>query len=546
MTLMAKQAIREGLSPFRVHLADFLFTRFFPKSEDGDLFWFLIHLAEQAGNGHLRTDLGRIGEEAPLWITGDESLAARLRERREALVETGLEQGLIGRLNADAAAADSLPLPRPPLVLTADGSYLYFLRRRREEDSFLAMLSERTGTVSVTAGELSGGPAKVLAASIRSGKKLLLLSGGPGTGKTTTVARLLELLGPSLRVSLAAPTGRAASRMAENIPGHIGRTLHGLLGIIPGQQEWGAKYNSRNPLEADLVVVDEASMVDLPLMNALLRSLAPEAVLLLVGDPDQLPSVEAGALLGDLLAGVREAANAERVGPLSGSVVHLSKVYRSDTAVLNAAAAVRDGDMERFSAAVDGDSVSLKPLERIDGMAAVLADTYRRHTGARDVFTALTPLRRGLWGVPAMNERISRLVGGKSAPFAGMPIVVTRNDAARNLWNGDKAVLRDADGRLLAVFHDSDGERALPLAVLPGWEPAWIQTIHRSQGSEFDSIAVILPAGADRLLSREILYTALTRARHKVDIYAAEGALTTAMRNRVIRHSRIRRWAAGN
>ncbi len=534
MTSILKKALKLNLSPFRIHLAYSLYTRFFPDIDNENLFWLLFHIAEQAGNGHLRTDMGRIAEEAPQWATDMEDLPLRLQESAEALVEICESNRLIGRLKTDDDAADSLPIPRPPLVLTPDGSYLYFLRRRREEDLFLAMLRKRVFTGSDSMPETKSSPAESIVSLVQSGRKIILLTGGPGTGKTTTIEKVLELLGPSYSTILTAPTGRAASQMAENIPGHIGRTLHSLLGIYPGNK---TNNDQKNPLETDLIVVDEASMVDLPLMNTLLSRMAPETVLLLSGDPDQLPSVEAGALLADLIAGTQKIGD-----PLWGSVLQLTTVYRSNTAVLRAAAAIREGRMDALLSSIDGSSVNLLPLEGREKMAEIIASEYRQTTHE---FAALTPQRRGPWGVPEMNERISRILGGTDYPFNGMPIVITRNDATRNLWNGERGILHNEGYRLYAVFQSSDGEQNLPLSLLPGWEPAWMQTIHKSQGSEYDSVSIILPPGTERLLSREILYTALTRARNRVNIFADENTLARALKKRVIRHSRIRRWAAG-
>ncbi len=543
MTSLFRQAMEFGLSSFRVNLAYSLYTRYCPHHDDDDLFWLLVHVAEQAGNGHIRTSLTRITEEAAQWAGADEHLPVRLQERASGLVQSAMEKGLIAQLSEENARADSITPPRPPLLLTSDAGHIYFLRRRREEDAFLDMLGERSQTLSTIAPMEDKHPAETLCAQIKAGKRLFLLTGGPGTGKTATIAQVLNQLPTSLRVVLTAPTGRAAARMSESIPQYSGQTLHGLLGIAPNRPP---KYNRNHPLTADLVIVDEASMVDLPLMNSLLHALAPHTALLLVGDPDQLPSVEAGALLGDLLHGARQAARSAKEGPLSKSVIQLTKVYRSNTAILEFAAAVRDGDMSRLNNAIDDDSViSIKPLRTVDAMASILTEEYRRKRGNMDAFIALTPLRRGQWGTGSLNEKISYNLGRTTAAFPGMPIVFTRNDATRQLWNGDRALVERFGDRLRAVLRLPDGDRVLPLAVLPDWEAAWVQTIHKSQGSEFDAVTVILPKQADRLLSREILYTALTRARHRVCIYSDEETLRAALQRRVIRHSRIRHWAAG-
>jgi len=244
--------------------------------------------------------------------------------------------------------------------------------------------------------------------------------------------------------------------------------------------------------------------------------------------------------------------------------VKLTKVYRSDTAILEAASAVRKGDFETLKdilANAEG-AVCLYSPGSPDTMARIIAREAREAfesaekplTEADDISklfdgfssrAVLSPLRQGPWGVPAMNERISWLLGSTASPFPGMPVMITRNDPTRNLWNGDRGVLILLDGRLRAAFPEADRVRSFPLAALPGWEPAWLQTIHKSQGSEFDSVTILLPEGAERLLSREILYTAFTRARHSVNLYAESETVEAALERRVVRHSRIREWAAG-
>ena len=582
LTDFRRRALGMGVTPFRVYLVESLLGRgcrvdsHFNFDFDFDsplrelLPWFLLHIAVQAGAGHICSRLKTLKDEMSDWYSdqSDSALPERIADELDALLDMGLQSGLIGRLSADDAPADSLRVPRPPLALTADSRRLYLLRRRREEDRFLASLARRIAHSPPSApsppsallppGAAGQAPAEsqstaeALWSMLTSGRTLILLSGGPGTGKTTAAAALIERINsaredaglPPARTILSAPTGRAAARMAQRITHGRGQTLHRLLEIIPGREPARGR---ENPVPADLVVVDECSMVDLPMMNRLLDAVPEHVPLLLVGDPNQLPSVEAGALLGDLLSGVRDAADSGNQSRLSRNVVHLTKVYRSQAAVLQIAAAVLEGRTDQLARAfetAEGAIHSIEGSRTLDHIIALIAEKYRRARAADKSFIALTPLRRGLWGVPAMNQRISRIIGGTAAPFPGMPIVITRSDPSRNLWNGDHGSFEKRDGSLKAVFRESGRERTLSPALLPPWEPGWIQTIHKSQGSEFDTVAVILPKGARRLLSREILYTAVTRARERIDLYTAPDVLEAALERRALRNSRIRRWAA--
>lgn len=477
-------------------------------------------------------------------------------------------------------------------------------------------------------------------------RSLLLVTGGPGTGKTTTIARLLALLvvqahidgAPPPRIVLAAPTGRAAERMAESLraavaalralppggpaaglvhdasgPGvaHDGfdpalldalpttaSTLHRLLGTIPDSPRF--RHDSDNPLPYDVVVIDEASMVDLPLMCKLVEAVPDGARLILLGDPDQLPSVEAG----DVLAGIVTAAGAgdglpagaaERLAPLLGEAagvpvasgglaghrVHLQRGYRQAGAFELAplAAAVRDGDADGALALLRGGGLAgvafhedlLDPLDPREATREMLLAHWRALAATDDPADALalagrlrllTALRDGPQGARGLNERIEEALAGRqrgSGYFHGRLLMISQNSYRHRLFNGDIGIcLRDGNGALVAWFVESaaddaggnpggaddrrDGTarprvRAFHPAALPAHESAFAMTVHKAQGSEFDSVWLQLPRQDGRGLSRELVYTALTRARRELHLCASEAVLRGALARHAVRVS---------
>jgi exodeoxyribonuclease V alpha subunit len=394
--------------------------------------------------------------------------------------------------------------------------------------------------------------------------RLLLLTGGPGTGKTTTVTRALVLAveaalragQPPPRIALAAPTGKAAARLAESLRENIAMlrasgavsdavaaclptqasTLHRLLGWRPGGN--GFAHGVDHPLRADWVVVDEASMVDLPLMAKLLAAVPPDAGLLLVGDPDQLPSVETG----DVLAALCDDAS---VLPR----VHLRRVHRQDAGLGVGALAqgIRDGHTEAvLSSLQSGAAAGVQWLAGTDrglpaaALAAALpayralqqADSPADALGRAKDFRLLTALRDGASGSVELNARMAdalRPVGERDQRlFPGALLMITSNSPRHGLFNGDIGVAwPDEQGQLRVWFDagDSDGPRAWLPAALPAHEFAFALTVHKSQGSEFGEVFLALPERGARVLSRELLYTGLTRCRRGVTLWASEAAL---------------------
>ena len=590
--------------------------------------------------GHLRTldhalaqSLRRLDSDTPDAVLAAAALASLAVAKGHAGVRLGAADGLveaeIAWPDADAwtrqlAAsrwvdtpddATAVADPHAPLVL--EGGLLY-LRRYREYERALALGLQRIATQPVPEAGIE--PLALLfarlfpqathddrqarAAALALRHALLLVTGGPGTGKTTTTARLLVLLvaqalhagRASPRIALAAPTGRAAERMAESVRQAVqalaamgvdadllaalptsGTTLHRLLGTIPDSPRF--RHDGDNPLPFDVVVVDEASMIDLPLMAKLVDAVASGTRLVLLGDPDQLPSVEAGDVLAAILGAAGEGDAMERgdadvLRPLLGDAdktsvlvqeggearfpgirVHLQRGWRQSEALDLAplAAAVREGDADAALAQLRAGTLSnvhfheglADPLEpqrdallahfRALGHAATPADALAQSTRLR----LLTAVREGPQGARTLNARIERLLaeGGGSgrAPqghFQGQLLIVTENSYRHRLFNGDIGVcLRDAAGTLVAWFpgDDADHPRAFHPAALPAHESAFAMTVHKAQGSEFDTVWLLLPARGNRVLSRELVYTGITRARRALHVAGSEAVIREAL-----------------
>ena len=522
--------------------------------------------------------------------------------------------------------------PSAPLVL--EGGLLY-LRRYREYERRLALGLRRIAAAPLPAFDvaaLAGTFAALFpaardddrqarAAALALRRALLLVTGGPGTGKTTTIAKLLVLRlaqaaasgQPAPRIALAAPTGRAAERMAESLrraaasmaaAGIAGEwlaalptgasTLHRLLGSLPDTPRF--RHDADNPLAQDIVVVDEASMVDLPLMAKLVDAVADGTQLILLGDADQLPSVEAGDVLaailaaagpGDALAADDATALAPLIGTASvlpeaagigGHRVNLVQGWRQqagfDLAPL--AEAVRSGDADTALALLHGGTLAgvqfhedvLDPFAR--QREALLAH-WRALAEADDPADALrragtlrllTAVREGPQGARGLNARIEALLAdtargrrGATPYFPGRLLLVTENSYRHGLFNGDVGIcLPDADGMPVAWFPGGKGEagdgvapavRGFHPGTLPAHESAFAMTVHKAQGSEFDTVWLQLPARDARVLSRELLYTGLTRAKACVHLAASETVLRAALARHAQRTSGLA-WRLGS
>lgn len=445
-----------------------------------------------------------------------------------------------------------------------------------------------------------------IAAAVAITRQISVISGGPGTGKTTTVAKLLASLlalsAGSLRIRLAAPTGKAAARLTESLGAALQKldisaeeklhfpaeatTLHRLLGAVPGSQRM--RYHRGNPLHLDVLVVDEASMVDLTMMANLITALPPTARVIFLGDRDQLASVEAGAVLGDIcrcaetgysparaaelaqLTGCHIVGNDDALAPsVRDSICLLRKSYRFDASsgIGQLAAAVNAGnlrqseqafaaglsDIARFplasaedyqhllDACVAGYEPYLRALSRGASPSEVL-DAFSH-------FQLLCALREGPFGVMGLNERIEvalqrkgliyRQPAARGKWYAGRPVMIARNDSTLGLFNGDIGIaINDAEGELKVWFPLPDGTiKAVQPSRLPPHDTAFAMTVHKSQGSEFAHTLLVLPNQFTPVLTRELVYTAITRAKSQLTLFTDHAVMSCAIRTRTLRRS---------
>jgi exodeoxyribonuclease V alpha subunit len=465
-------------------------------------------------------------------------------------------------------AVKASPLTGTPPVLRIEGDLLYLDRYWLEEqqvcDDVLAMVAARPKQTSPDMDRLfpPGFEEQRAAAEVALSQGLTVLTGGPGTGKTTTAARLLALLAgrTRLRIAMAAPTGKAAARLQEAVQLEVGKleradrealaglqsmTLHRLLGSRPDTSA-RFRHNRSNRLPHDVIVVDETSMVSLTMMARLLEAVRPDARLILVGDADQLASVEAGAVLADLVDGLGRARIAELTTP-----------YRFGESIGALASAVRAGDADLVIEvlAAGGDHVEWidtdEPSESLRKVVVPQALRLREAAILGNVGAALQTLgehrllcahRRGPFGVRYWNHQVERWLTEATAEpiwsawYPGRPVLVTANDYGLGLYNGDTGVTVLRDDVLRAVIAGAD-QHGFATGRLSDVDTMHAMTIHKSQGSQADEVTVLMPPEDSRLLSRELLYTGVTRAKKRVRVIGAQASVRAAVERRVMRAS---------
>lgn len=428
---------------------------------------------------------------------------------------------------------------------------------------------------------------------------LTIISGGPGTGKTTIVTTLIAALAmndPAPRIALVAPTGKAAARMKNAMNQQMSTlspelrkrlpdsasTIHMLMGAVPDSNDF--RHNRDNPLPYDLIVIDEASMIDLSLAARLFSALLPETRIILLGDKDQLAAVEAGAVFAELAKnssvseGMRKMLNEQKSSGLShktekdekrhlsGCVVWLTENYRfgSNSPIAKLASLVVNSEDEQLAQWLHdqksnevkwediGDGLPTNVVERLvrgfdEYVYAVKQADARMALEAYETFCVLCAVRHGKRGVSGINDILTQqlrsILSGEilinSPWYHGRPIMVTENDYSLGVFNGDIGIaLRGADGMINVWFAVSSGEfRSIAPSSLPSHQTAYAMTVHKSQGSEFKNVALVLPAKDYPVLTRELIYTAVTRAKQELSIYGNMEILKSAVKRPTVRRS---------
>ncbi len=574
-----------------------------------ELFIAAALVSRATGEGHICMDLSTF-EGKPISMNGAAEgnfVCPELRAWRQCLES----QSVVGR-----------PGDYRPLILD-DHSRLY-LYRYWEYEKILAEDLKRRGAGEIdeisfpllkdglsrlfAAQKMGETDWQKVAAYVSVLKRFCVISGGPGTGKSTLIAKILALIleqagDREIRIALAAPTGKAAARLQEAV--QKGReklpvqdydkeaiaigasTIHRLLGTISGSPYF--RHNAENPLTVDLVIIDEASMVDLALLSKLVQAVPSDARLILLGDRDQLASVEAGAVLGDIcnrghahgfsgafcrrfedITGdrINTSPEGESESDIRDCVVQLEKNYRfgEESGIGALSRAVNEGDGDTaLNLLKKGKQIDIrwKILPSSDVLARELSKTiiegYKPYLKVEDPlkifqfferFRILCALRKGPFGVSALNSLVEqilkkeKLINPDRTWYRCRPVLITRNDYNLELFNGDIGIILpdpESNHELRVFFLSADGtlRKFLP-ARLPEHETVYAMTVHKSQGSEFDRILMLLPDRDTPVITRELIYTGITRARQGVEVWGKDAVFTKAVDRRTMRASGLR------
>lgn len=564
---------------------------------DRAVVWAVALACRQESLGHVCADLPRLCSEG--LASEEDAIGAELPAlQTHASVEAWLAVLASSPLVASPASSLQPEASLRPLVLDARGR-LYLRRLERAEHLLAAAILRRAQRPDIplegfdatarieglvgAASDATPDPALRRALLLGLTRPLALLTGGPGTGKTTLVARIVRLLAELAvaagervpRVRLLAPTGKAAAAMAASfareravaelsdavraaLPSEA-ETLHrALLRLGSGRAQGGRRSVG---FDADVVVVDEASMIDLEQMARLFEACEAVPRLILLGDPRQLASVEAGAVLADL-SGEGAEANADLPPVIADSIVRLTRSHRyAETGGIGRLAeAVRAGDADAALAILadaEQPEVELCALASPAALVARLGAEVARLQAAVAAerlpdarlarlgdYRVLCAHRAGPFGVEVLSRILDeaaarqRSAGARMGEWPGRLVLVTRNAPAQSLWNGDVGLVERLPGGLRALFSDPrGGVRSIALARLPAHESAIAMSVHKSQGSEFKTLDLVLAPVATRLMTRELLYTGITRARERLRIHASEAVVRAAIARRARRDS---------
>ncbi len=551
-----------------------------------------------AADVHVATTVGQLGGEHDPDVLLAVALTSRAVRHGSVCLELAAVATQLGDLGLTWPALEgwAAAIGRSPLVglgvLHFEHGLLYLDRYHEQETQVLDDLTSRSATTpSLDPSLLAASLQRVFpaegyaeqrdACAHAASQWTTVITGGPGTGKTTAVAGLLVALheqaqarGEQLRIAMAAPTGKAAARLEQavrdnarsfseadqaRLSGVSAMTLHRLLKTHPGNRT-RFRHHRGNRLPHDLVVVDESSMVSLTMMARLLEAVRPDARLVFVGDPDQLSSVDAGAVLTDLVRGFE--------GRPDSPVAALQRTHRYGDEIRALAEALRLGDADAAIAALRAGHEHVEWVTDLDPTSAIRATALPAALAVRDAAAggdgakALAALDRhrllcahrdGPFGVRHWNRRIEQWLTQETgdplheSAYLGRPVLVTANDYALGIFNGDTGVVVDTPaGRRVAVSTTS-GDLDLAPSRLGDVETLHAMTIHKSQGSQADVVTVLLPDEESRLLTRELFYTAVTRARTKVRVIGPEAAVRAAIARQAQRASGLRaRLADGN
>lgn len=628
MIKLLEQAITQNL----LRPLDLRFAQMLVEDENPILLFIFAYLSAQTGAGHVCLPLSIIQKDQ-LFDGRQKEFAQEIWQKMGKPSAKKIVEELTHCHCVNQSGDDS------PSPIILDNELLYLQRMWSYEEKVARFFRQEHVIVDIDENELI----KVLdqlfpttkesqetnwqkvAASVAITSPTSIISGGPGTGKTTTVAKILAafvMLTSNEKpiIQLAAPTGKAAARLTESLGNALAQlnlseeenkwmpkqaqTIHRLLGAQPESQQ--VRYHKDNPLQLDILVVDEASMVDLPMMARLIDALPPKCHVIFLGDKDQLASVEAGAVLGDICRFSEDGFSQKRfdqinhltkgelakstdiipvsqtpVSVVSDSLCLLRKSYRfgENSGIGQLAFAVNKGQTktaiallkkaeispQQLEIALEPQDVSFIALESKEGYLLMIQDAvnaYREYLtlvsqkaspdiilNAFNQYRLLCARREGPFGVSGLNDRIEMLLhrqrlirrptNSYQSDYIGRPIMIQRNDSTLGLFNGDIGIMLNNDeGEMKAFFQLPDGKlKAIQPSRLPQHETAYVMTVHKSQGSEFTHTALVLPDKFSPVVSRELLYTALTRAKQKLSLYASELMVKMAIQTRIQRRS---------